>query len=155
MARISSITLLVLLVSFSAVADEVKLETEKSAQYGAYLTDSRGRALYMFEADKQGEGKAEAKTNCYDACAKAWPPLIAEGKPQAGSRVDESLIGTVERKDGKKQVTYNGWPLYYFIKDKGKGEATGQDVEGFGGEWYLLTAEGERVGHAAAGSGKR
>lgn len=147
-----------LAVAFSlgtAFADAVKLETEKSAEHGTYVTDAQGRALYMFEADRQGKGRAPAQSSCYDACAKAWPPLIAEGSPQAGGQVDKSLIGTFERKDGKRQVTYNGWPLYYFVKDKGSGEATGQDVEGFGGEWYLLTAEGGKVGHAAAGSSKR
>jgi predicted lipoprotein with Yx(FWY)xxD motif len=137
-------------------AEAVKLQTDKSAKHGAYLTDSEGRALYMFMADRQGKDGAQAQSNCYDACAKAWPPLIAgEGEPQAGPQVDKSLVGTLERKDGKQQVTYNGWPLYYFVKDKGPGQATGQDVKGFGAEWYLLTAQGERVGHAAAGSGKR
>jgi predicted lipoprotein with Yx(FWY)xxD motif len=138
-----------------ALADAVKLQTEKSAKYGTYVTDAKGRALYMFQADKQGQGQTKAQSNCYDACAKAWPPLIAEGSPEAGSNIDKSKIDTVERKDGSKQVTYNGWPLYYFVKDKGKGDTTGQDVKGFGAEWYLLTAGGERVGHASAGGGKR
>ena len=156
MRRSCSIAALGLSATFLAAgpafaADDVKLETEQSEKYGAYLTDAQGRALYMFEADKQGQGKTRAQSSCYDACAKAWPPLIAEGKPQAGAEVDTSMIDTVERKDGKKQVTYNGWPLYYFVKDKGKGETTGQDVKGFGGEWYLVNAEGQKVGDAAVG----
>ena len=43
------------------------------------------------------------------------------------------------------QVTYNGWPLYYFVKDKQAGEATGQDVKGFGGEWYLVKPQGTKL----------
>jgi predicted lipoprotein with Yx(FWY)xxD motif len=155
MKRASSIALLfsaTLVAAAPAAAAGVKLETDKSAQHGTYVTDSKGRALYMFEADKQGKRGAQAQSNCYDACASAWPPLIAEDDmPQAGAQLDESLIGTIERNDGKKQVTYNGWPLYYFVKDKGKGQASGQDVKGFGGEWYLLGTEGEKVGHAATG----
>lgn len=138
----------------TAVAGPVALETDKSPKYGAYLTDSQGRALYMFEADRQGKSGGQAQSSCYDACAKAWPPLIADATPQAGSQVDKSLLGTVKRKDGQTQVTYNGWPLYYFVKDKGKGEAAGQDVKGFGAEWYLLTPDGEKVGHAEE-AGKR
>jgi predicted lipoprotein with Yx(FWY)xxD motif len=43
------------------------------------------------------------------------------------------------------QVTYGGWPLYYFVQDQGPGEATGQDKHGFGGEWYLVTPAGEKA----------
>jgi predicted lipoprotein with Yx(FWY)xxD motif len=54
----------------------------------------------------------------------------------------------VERKDGANQVTYNGWPLYRYVKDVGPQTATGQDVSEFGGEWYLVTPTGEEV-HAS------
>jgi predicted lipoprotein with Yx(FWY)xxD motif len=43
------------------------------------------------------------------------------------------------------QVVYNQHPLYYFVKDQGPGQTAGQDVHGFGGEWYLLTPEGEKL----------
>ena len=43
------------------------------------------------------------------------------------------------------QVTYNGWPLYYFIKDKAPGDTMGQDVKGFGAEWYLVMPSGKEV----------
>lgn len=123
-----------------------KIKIEETEKFGAYLTDADGQALYLFTADKQGEGGTKAESNCYDACAKAWPPLLTKEKPSASSkRVQESLLGTIKRKDGATQVTYNGWPLYYFVKDKGKGEATGQDVHSFGGEWYLLQPQGTRV----------
>jgi len=39
-------------------------------------------------------------------------------------------------------VTYNGWPLYYYEKDKAAGDVTGQDV---GGVWYVLSAAGDKV----------
>ena len=84
-------------------------------------------------------------SNCHDACAQAWPPLITEGKPQAGTRVQASLLGTMQRQDGTTQVTYNGWPLYYFARDKPQGQPTGHDVQGFGGEWYLIQPQGTKV----------
>ncbi|MFG6581432.1 hypothetical protein ACGYK1_18770 [Sulfitobacter sp. 1A13191] len=47
--------------------------------------------------------------------------------------------------DGQKVVTYHGWPLYYFTRDEDADAPQGQDVESFGGEWYLITPEGEKV----------
>ena len=123
-----------------------KIKIEESEKFGAYLTDADGQALYLFTADKQGQGGTKPESNCYDACAKAWPPLLTKEKPSAaGERVRKSLLGTIKRNDGSTQVTYNGWPLYYFVKDKGRGEATGQDVHGFRGEWYLVQPQGTRV----------
>lgn len=59
--------------------------------------------------------------------------------------MDTAKLSTTKRKDGSTQVTYNGWPLYYFAKDQTPGEITGQDVEGFGAEWYLVSPDGEKV----------
>ncbi|MGH6913524.1 MAG: hypothetical protein ACREH3_07425, partial [Geminicoccales bacterium] len=36
-------------------------------------------------------------------------------------------------------------PLYQFAKDAQPGDTKGQDVEGFGAEWYLISPEGEKV----------
>jgi predicted lipoprotein with Yx(FWY)xxD motif len=52
------------------------------------------------------------------------------------------MFGTTTRTDGTVQVTYNGWPLYYYEKDKAPGDVTGQDV---GGVWYVVSAAGEQV----------
>ena len=117
----------------------------QSDQYGAYLANAAGRALYLFTADQQSNGKDKAVSNCYDACAQAWPPLLTNAKPEAGAQAQASLLGTVQRKNGAMQVTYNGWPLYHFTRDKGPGKTTGQDVHGFGGEWYLVTPEGTKA----------
>ena len=122
-----------------------QVAVEQSQEYGAYVADADGRALYLFTADQQGTGDTKAETACYEACAEAWPPLLTEGEPEAGDKIDASLLGTIDRQGGATQVTYNGWPLYYFVQDQGPGEAAGQDKHGFGGEWYLVTPEGEKV----------
>jgi len=75
--------------------------------------------------------------------------LFTTGAPQAGDGVKASLLGTTTRKDGKLQVTYNGWPLYYWIKDVKAGDTSGQDV---GGVWFLVSPEGETVKTPAAAS---
>jgi predicted lipoprotein with Yx(FWY)xxD motif len=56
--------------------------------------------------------------------------------------LDASKLGTATRKDGSSQVTYNGWPLYYYAKDKAPGDVTGQDV---GSVWYVVSAAGDKV----------
>jgi len=125
--------------SGAAPAAGVQLKVSEQPEYGAYLTDSKGRSLYLFEADRP------ATSNCYDACADAWPPLTTEGEPRAGDMVKAGLLGTIERRDGARQVTYDGMPLYYFVKDQEPGDTAGQDVEGFGGEWYLVAPDGAKV----------
>lgn len=131
-------------IALSEEEDEVKLEVKTKEPYGSYLTDSKGRAIYMFTAD------SKMKSSCYDACAEAWPPVIADTTPTCGDKVNASMVKTIKRKNGKKQITYNGWPLYYFEKDKGEGEVTGQDIKSFGGEWYLISPKGEKIEKVSA-----
>ncbi|MDH4541647.1 hypothetical protein CUR85_17235 [Sulfitobacter faviae] len=68
----------------------------------------------------------------------------AADMPQAGDGVGEEMLGTVDY-EGQKVVTYHGWPLYYFTRDEDADAPQGQDVESFGGEWYLITPDGEKV----------
>ncbi|HSM07464.1 MAG TPA: hypothetical protein VLA33_00420 [Gemmatimonadota bacterium] len=115
----------------------VQLTLQESDTYGQYIARADGRPLYLFTADQQGEASA-----CSDECADAWPPVT--GDVAAEAELDASLIGTITREDGSLQATYNGWPLYEFARDSGT-EPTGQDIESFGGEWYLISAQGEEV----------
>jgi predicted lipoprotein with Yx(FWY)xxD motif len=122
------------------------LAVATSGEHGRYLVDPEGRSLYLFEADTRGQGNRQAVSACYEACAEVWPPLIVETAFEAGA----NPVGTTVRNDGRIQVTYNGWPLYYYVRDQRPGQTTGHDIEDFGAEWYLLTPEGERVGGEAA-----
>jgi predicted lipoprotein with Yx(FWY)xxD motif len=54
---------------------------------------------------------------CQRYCALIWPPVLTSGRPEAGPGVDQHALGVVVRPDGTRQVTYNGKPLYLFIKD--------------------------------------
>jgi predicted lipoprotein with Yx(FWY)xxD motif len=110
-------------------------------QLGSFLVDDKGMTLYLFTKDTPNT------TVCYEKCAVAWPPLLTTGEPVAGEGVDASLLGTTERTDGTVQVTYNGWPLYYYEKDKAPGDVVGQDV---GGVWFVVSPAGEMVETAAA-----
>jgi predicted lipoprotein with Yx(FWY)xxD motif len=119
----------------------------EQSKLGRILVDGRGHALYLFEKDKS------RRSSCYGACAANWPPLIVTGKPTAGSGVRASLLGTTVRKDGRRQVTYKGHPLYLFALDTKKGQANGEGVEAYGAEWYAVAPSGAKVEKAAAPSG--
>lgn len=106
---------------------------------GRVLADAKGRTLYMFEPDEFG------RSVCYGKCAQAWPPLLTGGKPRAGAGVKAGLLGTTKRTDGRSQVTYRGYPLYYFVKDTLAGQTFGQGLNGFGGPWWVLDAQGRTI----------
>lgn len=128
--------------------------------YGHYLTDAHGRALYVVV-------NGDETVPCEGECAAAWPPYteesmsmmegdmmesseemadseeMAESDDMMGEAVDPMLIGTVMREDGTTQITYNGYPLYYFVGDTEAGVVNCQAVENFGGIWYILSPSGE------------
>jgi predicted lipoprotein with Yx(FWY)xxD motif len=111
----------------------------RSTRYGPILFDGRDRVLYGFTRDKRG-----GKSTCYGACATAWPVYIAKGKVTALRGVKQSLIGTVRRRNGRLQVTYNGWPLYFYAHE-GPREVKCQNVNEFGGLWLVVKASGKLV----------
>ena len=115
-----------------------KRVTLQKSDYGRIIADGRGRTLYLFTRD-------DGKSRCYGDCADAWPPLITKGAPRAGDRVKKRLLGTVKRRDGHRQVTYNGHPLYYYVGDSAPGEVLCQAVFEFGGWWYVVRRSGEAV----------
>src|SRR5438132_13148108 len=108
-------------------------------QYGNVLVDGNGRALYLFTRDRA------PLSQCYGACAGRWPPFLTKGKPVAGREARADLLGATRRRDGSSQVTYRGHPLYYYIGDRRPGQVLCQDVEEFGGRWYVLTRRGSAV----------
>jgi predicted lipoprotein with Yx(FWY)xxD motif len=106
-----------------------------TTRLGKVLVDSRGRTLYLFTKD------SGTKSACSGPCATAWPPLRASGKANAGSGAKASLVGTTAH----SQVTYNGHPLYGFIKDTKSGETNGEGLTAFGGHWFAVSPAGKQV----------
>jgi predicted lipoprotein with Yx(FWY)xxD motif len=127
----------------SAVSGTVNLHKTK---LGKVLAGKSGKTLYLFVVDKHG------KSACYGKCATFWPPLLA-GKPTAGTGVKAGLLGTTKRKNGTKQVTYAGHPLYFFKLDKSAGQTNGEGQDFFGGKWWGVNSAGRAVKHAQAGGG--
>jgi len=110
--------------------------TVADSPHGMILVDAKGLSLYMFDPDAQGA------STCYDQCATAWPPLVVSADPVAGEGADQSLLGTVERRDGSMQVTYSDWPLYHWAQDEEAGDVTGQGVNGV---WWVIAPDGQPV----------
>jgi predicted lipoprotein with Yx(FWY)xxD motif len=106
----------------------------KNAQFSSFIVDDKGMSLYLYTKDTPGTS--------YGKCATAWPPLLTSGAAVAGNGLDASKLGTTTRTDGTTQVTYNGWPLYYYAKDKQAGDTVGQDV---GSVWFLVNPTGEAI----------
>ena len=64
-----------------------------------------------------------------------------EGTPQLDG-IDASLVSTVTRSDGSKQLSIDGLPIYHFAQDTQAGEAKGQGV---GGIWWVVGADGKKI----------
>ena len=127
-------------VANAAPQSNVTLTATKS-RYGTVLFDGKGRVLYGFTRDKRG-----GPSRCYGACAAAWPVYFKPGgKLTAGKGVRPKLLGTVKRKDGRLQITYNGWPLYYYVRDRSPGAISCQNVNEFGGLWLVVSPAGRLI----------
>lgn len=127
-------------------AASVKLVS--SPKFGKMLAGPSGRTLYRYTVDSKGVNRCTKVA----ACAKYWPQLLvkAGAKPAAGTGVSATLLGTIKAAHGMAQVTYAGFPLYYFSGDKTAGATSGQ---GFESKWYVVNAKGALVKHAVSGSG--
>jgi len=107
----------------------------QNGPFGTMLVDANGKTLYIFLKDTQGANASA----CSALCADNWPALTAAS---AGEGVDASLLGSFQRADGSTQVTFNGWPLYYFAGDRNPGDTNGQ---GLSGNWYVVSPAGEAI----------
>ena len=109
----------------------VKLKT--SPELGKYLTDKDGKTLYIFSNDANG------KNNCTGGCVGAWPVFSGGAPTQAN--LDEGLseadFGVITTDAGKQQITYKGWPLYYFSPKNVPEPANSITGDGAGDVWFV------------------
>ena len=118
-----------------------------NSRLGRILVDSTGHTLYLFKGDS---GTSSA---CSGACAVAWPPLRTGGNPAVAGGANAALLGTILRSDGSRQVTYNGHPLYLFVKDHKPGDVNGQGLSAFGAAWFAVSAAGNQISSRPTGHG--
>ncbi|MFY9264220.1 MAG: hypothetical protein WAO61_02145 [Solirubrobacterales bacterium] len=108
-------------------------------RYGKILQGHKGHSIYIFTKETRG------KSECYGECAAAWPPVLTKGAPRAGSGITQSKLGMTKRTDGTTQVTYDGQPLYHFVKEKKADQVLCQAVFEFGGTWYVIDPSGKPI----------
>jgi len=94
----------------------------------AYLVDGSGRPLYTYTKDVANSGASTVSGGLLNA----WPALSAQAGQQPTAAPNATgAVGTITRQDGSTQVTYNGWPLYSFVRDTAMAAPTGDGVAGF------------------------
>jgi len=114
-----------------------KLTGTAVKRMGEVVENDGGFVLYRFDGDSNNP----AKSNCNGDCAKIWKPALTnDGKPTL-KNVSASVLGTVTRADGTKQLTIKGWPVYHYIGDKTPGTWKGQNVSG---KWFVIKPDGAK-----------
>lgn len=118
---------------------EINLST--SPTLGQYLTNNRGQALYFFSDEVDGTNA------CTGGCAAIWPEFntdLTTAKINAG--LNAADFSTITTSDGKKEVTYKGWPLHTFSPPSAGGYGGSVNVaegagttkgDGFAGVWFV------------------
>jgi predicted lipoprotein with Yx(FWY)xxD motif len=124
-------------------AAAAKLAVATVGDYGKIIVDGNGRTVYVFDKDTSGT------SNCSGDCLAKWPPVTAGNGTAQLTGIEPSLITTITRSDGTKQLAINGMPLYLFASDSQAGEADGQAV---GGVWWVVGADGKKITTQPSGS---
>ncbi|WP_031528530.1 hypothetical protein [Dyadobacter crusticola] len=102
-----------------------------------FLVDSLGRTLYAFARDSSMNNNFTNNDPTHDA---TWPIYEVSSIDEIPSALDKTQFGTITV-FGKKQLTYKGWPLYYFGADAmTKGMTKGVSVPR-PGVWPIVNKE--------------
>ena len=107
------------------------------------ISGTGNRTLYVLKADEKSTSAHAKLSTCYGGCATVWPPVLASGTPAVSGKAAASQIGLTTRRDGTKQVTYNGLPLYYYAADTKAGQATGNHLKDGFGLWVGMLPSGK------------
>jgi predicted lipoprotein with Yx(FWY)xxD motif len=114
--------------------------TIQNSPAGPILATGEGATLYDFVPD------TPTHSACLNVgCVYQWPPLLVSNASQVGPGVTRSFVGTLKRPDGSTQLSYNGHPLYLYIRDSKAGEVIGQAIDQDGGLWYVLNPSGKEI----------
>ena len=91
---------------------------------GFYLTNATGFTLYFRSTDTPNSGK----TTCTTAtCEKNWPVFYTSTfKLPPG--LNSTDFNTITAYNSTKIVTYDGYPLFYWVSDTTPGSTTGRVV---------------------------
>ncbi len=104
-----------------------------TASFGKVLVTRSGQALYWWNRERGG------RVRCTGSCARAWPPLIVPKRARVAATVRgvKGRFGTTRRPDGRRQVTYQGMPIYTYAHERPR-EVRCNNVNG----WFVARARG-------------
>lgn len=94
-----------------------------STVVGRKLSTDGRYAIYQSDADGPN------KSNCTDACARTWTPILAPASAQP-----QGEWSIVSRAPGVRQWAFRKKPLYTYTGDPSPGKTEGEDVPG----WHLV-----------------
>ena len=97
-----------------------------SSTLGEYLANSTGFTLYIYTSDVAYSNQSV----CYYSCATSWPPFYTDTL-SLPLGLNAPNFGTITRSDGGMQLTYKGYPLYFYAGDYNAGDVNGQNLFGF------------------------
>jgi predicted lipoprotein with Yx(FWY)xxD motif len=116
---------------------QVSLIMEMPSPIGPIVTDDSMFTLYRSDRDTA----TPPTSRCTGPCAATWQPVLVGDKVTFDGG-DPSLVGTLVRPDGTKQLTLKGWPLYRYAGDRFEGDTNGEGVDG---AWTAITPNGNRA----------
>jgi predicted lipoprotein with Yx(FWY)xxD motif len=126
------------------VMPPISVQVKTDSHFGSVLTDEKGKTLYFFSND------ASDTSTCSGGCLVSWPAFYKDNATFDAS-LTKTDFGTISHSDGSKQITYKGWPLYYFQNDANAGDILG---DGVGGIWFVakpdysvMLSSGQLVGN--------
>jgi predicted lipoprotein with Yx(FWY)xxD motif len=104
-----------------------------------FVTNQAGRTIYRFDNDSANP----SRSSCSGECTKKWEPVLAgkNGVKILSGKISRGAVGSIDRPEGK-QLTLNGWPLYYFHKDKKLGQTAGYGVAN---AWFAIAPDGKKA----------
>lgn len=131
--------------SQAAIAPRVAVVKTMTPDPVRVVVDAHGMTAYEFRRDDPMlyQFSRDPVPTCYDACADTWTPLLTDDPPKAKAGADPSILGTIKRRDGGIQVTYDGHPLYLFSGDTQPGEMNGHEAHSFGAAWRAVESDGD------------
>jgi len=118
-------------IAAAASAQTATVAKAQAPDMVPFLVNGDGKTLYVVKSEN-------GKSSCDAKCMESLEPLLTKDRP-LGQMVLPGLLGTVD-KNGAKQVTYRGQPLFTFKQDAKAGDFKGQ---GYQNAVYVMSAMGE------------
>ena len=117
------------IVQHTAIAADPNVKVMQKEGVGSYLADGSGKTLYWFKKDSKNT------SNCTGACLEKWPAFVSGGILTVAQPLKITDFGTIDRPDGKKQNTFRGYPLYYYVMDQLASDTKGHKLNEV---WFVI-----------------